>query len=162
MSTSQQVVPLRQAVPVAGVQGTLALDLWPRRDNPPESVADVVAIGSAPRARFEQFAHRFAQAAVEIAGGDRPVGQLVRWTSTTVYQDLARRAQLVARAAGRPAGQGRVQGVRPQVRSIHTAFLEADVAEVSAHVRYGERSRAVALRFEFRAERWQCTALEFA
>ena len=162
MTDPSPVTSLRPAVPVAGIQGTLALDLFPRRDDPPETVADVVPIGSAPRARFERFAHRFVQAAAEIAGGDRPVSQLVRWTTREVYQDLGRRGQLVARAAGRPAGRGVVQAVRPQVRSVHAAFIAVDAAEVSAHVRYGNRSRAVALRFEFRADRWQCVAIEFA
>lgn len=156
-----RVVTLRPRVPAAGVQGTLALDLFAHVDEP-RPVADVVPIGASPRARFERFAFRFVQAAAEIAGGDRPVGQLVRWTSQSVYQDLGRRAQLVARAAGQRAGTGRVQAVRPQVQSVHASFIRAEAVEVSARVRYGERSRAVALRFEFRQKRWQCVALEFA
>ena len=95
-------------------------------------------------------------------GGDRPVSQLLRWTSPGVYEDLARRAQLVARSAGQQAGRGRVQAVRPQVLGVHTSFVDRDVAEVSAHVRYGERSRALAIRFERRGDRWICAALEFA
>lgn len=164
----ESVVPLRPAVPVGSIQGTLALDLHPRHD-PPEtgqgrhgSGADVVPIDTHLRARLERWSWRYAQAAVEIAGGDRPVSQLLRWTSPSVYADLARRAQLVARAAGQRAGQGRVQAVRPQVLGVHTCVVAHDVAEVSAHVRYGQRSRAVAIRFEFRGDRWQCTALEFA
>jgi hypothetical protein len=35
-------------------------------------------------------------------------------------------------------------------------------AEVSLHVRYGQRSRAVAARFELIRDRWQISALEFA
>ena len=80
-----------------------------------------------------------------------------------MYSDLARRAQLVARAAGRPPGQGRPQGaVRPQVVSVRTCFLARDVCEVSVRVRHGERYRAVAARFEQVRGRLQCTALEFA
>ena len=77
-------------------------------------------------------------------------------------QDLERRAQLVARAGRHQPGQGRVQPVRPQVLGVHTCFLTRDVVEVSAHVRYGERSRALAARFERSSRRWRCTALEFA
>ena len=99
---------------------------------------------------------------MEIVGGDRPVSQVLRWTTPPVYQDLGRRAQLVAQAVGRRPGQGGIQGTRPQVVAVHTCFVSADVAEVSAHVRYGRRSRAVAARFERHRDRWVCTALEFA
>ena len=160
------VVPLHRPVPVGSIQGTLALD--DHRDPPPPgpagsgATADVVPIDRQRRRRLEQWSWRYAQAAVEIAGGDRPVAQLLRWTSGEVYDDLARRAQLVARAVGRGAGHGRVQAIRPQVLGVHTCFVSGSVAEVSAHVRYGRRSRALAMRFELRGDRWQCTALEFA
>jgi len=163
----EKVVPLRPPVPVASVQGTLALDLQPLHDPPdPDATgragADVVPIDHRVRGRLEHWSLRYAQAAVEIVGGDRPVTQLLRWTARDVYEDLARRAQLVARAAAQRPGQGRVQSVRPQVRGVHTCFVAGDVAEVSAHVRYGHRSRALAIRFELRDERWICAALEFA
>lgn len=164
-----RVVPLRVPSPLGSVQGTLALDLEPLLD-PPESDprarplrgADVVTIEHELRSRLQQWAHRYVQAAVEIVGGDRPVTQLLRWTTREVYDDLARRAHLVALAAGRRPGQGGIQSIRPHVVGVRTSFLAPDVAETSAHVRYGERSRAVALRFEWRTGRWQCTALEFA
>ena len=70
------------------------------------------------------WAHRFTQAAVEIAGGDRPVSQLVRWTIPSVYEDLARSAQLVRRAALRDVSSARIQQVRPQVESIHTCWID--------------------------------------
>jgi hypothetical protein len=154
-----RVVPLRTAVRVASVQGTLALDLAPTFDPPP---ADVVPLDRPTRDRLEQWSRRYVQAAVEIVGGDRPVSQLLRWTTPSVYQDLARRALLVARAAGQQPGQGRVQTVRPQVLGVRASFVTDAAAEVSAHVRYGARSRAVAGRFELRQGRWLCVALEFA
>ena len=98
----------------------------------------------------------FAQGVIESIGGDRPVSQLLRWTSRRVYQDLERRVQLVQLA--RPAGRTRV--IRPQVRSVHVCQPEPGVAEVSVHVRHGGRSRALAARIELRKERWVCTALE--
>jgi hypothetical protein len=168
------------------VQGTLALDLQPLQEPPAATTmcdgrrsADVIDIGSRARREVEQWAHRYLQAAVEIVGGDRPVSQLLRWSSREVYDNLERRAQLVAHAGRHQPGQGRVQPVRPRVQGVHTCFLSPDIVEVSVHVRYGERSRALAARFErlvSRApwhwddpeleqpaeRRWRCTALEFA
>ena len=75
----EKVVPLHAVVPVASVQGTLALDLHPQHDPPELAPAqgrrsgDVVPIDHRARTRLEQWAHRYAQAAVEIVGGDRPV-----------------------------------------------------------------------------------------
>lgn len=154
------VTPIR-AVPVATVQGTLALDLSPRHHRPaaPPAPAPRPLRTTGP---LESWVHRFAQATVEIVGGDRPVAQLVRWTSRQVHEDLHRRAVVVARAGGHAPGVARVQPVRPQVVSVHTSTVRAGVVEASARVRYGERSRALALRFEHRSERWLCTALEFA
>lgn len=156
-------------VPVASVQGTLALDLSPRREppDPPSTtrsgpVADVVPIDPRQRGRLDQWVHRYVQATVEIVGGDRPATQLLRWTTRSVYADLHRRAVLVARAGGHTPGVQRVQPVRPHVVSVHTSFVSPQVAEATARVRYGARSRALALRFEHSADRWICTAMEFA
>ena len=99
---------------------------------------------------------------MEIVGGDRPASQLLRWTTGEVYGDLHRRAMLVARAGGHAPGAGRVMSVRPHVLSVRTTFVTPQAAETSIHVRYGERSRAVAARFEQRRGRWLCTALDFA
>ncbi|MDN4174989.1 Rv3235 family protein [Nocardioides sp. SOB77] len=157
----------------ASIQGTLALDLSPRLDPPPAHGPDgatstgVVPVDLRQRRGVEQWSRRFAQAAVEIVGGDRPVTQLLRWTTPEVYADLERRACLVARAGGHRPGVGRVQPVRPKVLSVHSCFVTAVVVETSIHVRYGARSRAVAARFEERVAkdgptRWVCTALDFA
>jgi hypothetical protein len=156
--TITQLRPVR----VASVQGALALDLTAHQDPPDAPVAPVVDLGRVARGEFERFAGRIMQAVVEIVGGDRPVTQLLRWTSPEVYQDLGRRALLVSRSVGRRPGQGGVQGTRPQVIGLHTCFVAEGVAEVSAHVRYGRRSRAVAARFEQRRDRWFCSALEVA
>jgi hypothetical protein len=153
---------------IASVQGTLALDLSARHDPPDVDHLDdhaavvVVGIDSVARKEFERFSGRIVQAVVEIAGGDRPVAQVLRWTTPAVYQDLGRRALLVARAVGRRPGQGGVQGTRPQVVGLRSCFVSDRVVEVSAHVRYGRRSRAVAARFERRRDIWVCSALEFA
>jgi hypothetical protein len=79
-----------------------------------------------------------------------------------VYVDLERRAQLVARAGGHRPGVSRVQPARPVVLGVHSCFVSRRVAEVSVHVRYGQRSRALAARFELLGDRWQCSALDWA
>lgn len=151
------------------IQGTLALEILPRTDPPPAQRstpsgvgADVVDIETARRRQVESWAARFAQAAVEIVGGDRPVAQLVRWTSERVFAELERRSQLVSRAGGALPGTRRIQPVRPRVHTVHTCFLGPDVIESAVHLRYGPRSRAIALRLERTSDRWVCTALEWA
>ena len=169
-------LPVPPRTPVASMQGTLALDLGPHLETPEPDLDgalgreggrlgagyDVVRVDLVRRRRFEQHAARIGAAVVEIVGGDRPVSQVLRWTTPEVYQDLARRAHLVAIAAGRRPGAGGVQSVRPQLVAAHTSFVTEQCAEVSLHVRYGPRSRAVAARFELLRDRWQVTALEFA
>jgi hypothetical protein len=170
MTEPTNVVAL-PVTPVASVQGTLALELGPRVEMPEphlrarpgaSSVPDGVPVDLVQRRRFEQHAARIGAAIVEIVGGDRPVSQLLRWTTPEVYRDLGRRAQLVARSVGRRPGTGGLQAVRPQLVAAHTSFVSECSAEVSLHVRYGERSRAVAARFDLIRGRWQVSALEFA
>lgn len=154
--------PSRPAIALAEVQGTLALELGAVRPAPssprlPEYDPSTTArLPSTLDAQLRPWAARFAQAVVEALGGDRPVTQLVRWTSRAVYADLDRRAQVVATVRG--ARSGRM--VRPQVRSLHVFQPSPSTAEISVHVRHGERSRALAARLEQRSGRWVCTALE--
>lgn len=147
---------------VAEVQGTLALDLQPRQALPDPPTAEVVPINRAREDTISGWAGRFAQAAVEIVGGDRPPSQLLRWTTEEVYEDLMRRTHLVGRAGQHRPGQARVQPVRPKVVSVHVSVIDADRVETALRVKYGARSRAMAARFEWRHDRWICTALEFA
>lgn len=156
----------------AGVQGTLALafvlpsgvpaapaappglHLVP----PPEAFQDADAVDFGPQPtpsaalpEARGWAGRFAQAVVEVLAGDRPLAQLVRWTTGEVYDEVADRVV----SAGGPAPAPR--GV---VRSLHVSQPADGVAEVAALVRRGARSTAVALRLEGLDGRWQCTALE--
>jgi len=95
---------------------------------------------------------RFVQAVVEVLCGDRPLPQLVRWTSTEVYDDLG--ALVIS-----PRGQATPPPARATVRSVHVTSPFDGVAEVAATVRRGPRVTAVALRLEGLDGRWQCTAL---
>jgi len=161
LATVTQLVPpgnRREPVPVATVQGTLALDLGALPPSPRTPDLHVVPGNGSPEHREVQaWAARFAQATVEVLGGDRPLAQLLRWTSARVYADLERRVRILGRAA--PAPQRR-RTVRPQVRSVHVFRPGPDSAEVSVHVRHGHRSRALAARLERREGRWRCVALQ--
>jgi hypothetical protein len=103
------------------------------------------------------WAARFAQAVVEVLGGDRPLPQLVRWTSARVYLEIDRRLSILTRTSD--TGR-RMRTIRPQVRSVHVCRPTPHSAEVSVHVRHGQRSRAIAARLEHSGDRWQCTALQ--
>jgi len=140
-----------EPAPAASVQGTLALDF-----TPPHRPALRVLPGG--RMDLEAFAHRFASVVVEVVGGDRGPGQLVRWTSERVYADLQRRATLLNRTT--PSDR-RVRRLRSQVRSVHVFCPAPGSAELSVHVRQGQRSHAIAARLELVDGRWCCTALEF-
>jgi hypothetical protein len=140
---------------MASVQGTLALDYDHGVRAVPSPDLRLVTGG---RAELEAFAHRFARAVVEVVGGDRGPSQLLRWTSESVYAELQHRAAVLTRTT---PGDRRVRRLRCQVRSVHLFCPSPDAAEISVHVRHGERSRAIAARVELVAGRWCCTALEF-
>jgi uncharacterized protein DUF6459 len=142
-------------VPLASIQGTLALDYGHDVRSSPSPELRLVAGG---RAELESFAHRFSRAVVEVLGGDRGPSQLLRWTSETVYAELQRRAALLAATT---PGDRRVRRLRSQVRSVHLFCPSPVAAEISVHVRHGERSRAIAARVELVDGRWCCTALQF-
>jgi hypothetical protein len=159
--------------PAAAVQGTLALafllpngvpaspapvsDLRLVPSPTAQDQADVVEFGPQPTPTAalpdaRGWAARFAQAVVEVLAGDRPLTQLIRWTTTPVYDDVG---TLIV-------GPGAVRGdaARGVVCSVHVSQPADGVAEVAALVRRGARSTAVAMRLEGLDGRWQCTALE--
>jgi hypothetical protein len=47
------------------------------------------------------------------------------------------------------------------VRSVHVFYPSPVAAEISVHVRQGERSRAIAARIDLLEGQWCCTALQF-
>ncbi len=147
--------PAPVPVPVASLQGTLALDF---RGAARSTRSPDLRVLPGDRAHLEAFAHRFASAVVEVVGGDRGPSQLLRWTSEAVYADLQRRSALLARTT---PGDRRVRRLRSQVRSVHLFYPSPVAAEISVHVRQGERSRAIAARIDLLDGQWCCTALQF-
>ncbi|MEP6815462.1 MAG: Rv3235 family protein [Marmoricola sp.] len=145
----------RESVPMSITQGTLALDLDRHPGMPHTPDLRVVAGGDG---RIDAWSARFAQAVVEVIGGDRNPHQLLRCTSPRVYADLVRRSSALNQVA---APEQRRRRLRAQVRSVHLFQPGPMCAEISVHVRHGERSRALAARVEELEGRWVCTALEF-
>ncbi|WP_066073003.1 Rv3235 family protein [Frankia sp. EI5c] len=85
---------------------------------------------------------------VEVLSGARPMAHLAPWTTAALQNDLARTAAaLTSRQPG-------------QVRSVRVSEPLPGIAEVSAVVSRGPRVRALALRMESRAGRWQVTTLQ--
>ncbi|MCX6397005.1 MAG: Rv3235 family protein [Propionibacteriales bacterium] len=148
--------PLQPTGPISpAAQGLLSLDFDTGVQLPARPNLRLVT-GDEPG--LDAFATRFAQAVVEVIGGDRGVYQLMRWTTDAVYDDLQRRSSVLQRTAGHDPRRPRL---RAQVRSVHLSRPQPDVAEISIHVRHGQRSRAIAARIELIEGRWRCSALEF-
>ncbi|MCU0265968.1 MAG: Rv3235 family protein [Actinomycetia bacterium] len=151
----------RRAEPLV-VQGTLALAFvipsgLPAEPAPALRVAADPGPGTAqgppdPRA----WAGRVAQAVVEVLAGDRPLAQLLRWTSGEVYEQLRRGAGRAARAGAAV----RQSAPRATVRSVRVCLPAPGVAEACAVVADGSRVTAMALRLEADEGRWRCTALQ--
>lgn len=101
-----------------------------------------------------RWAGQFVQAALEVAAGARPGGQLTRWATEEVCAALLRRGVLSAARAH----TARVP--RRTVVSSRASCPRPGVAEASAVITDGRRMRAVALRMESRQGRWRVTALQ--
>jgi hypothetical protein len=140
-------------VPLAQPQGMLDLDLG---QEPP--VRPGLRIVTGVERELDGFCARFAQAVVEVIGGDRGVHQLMRWTTEDVYADLMHRSHALHRAT---PGDQRLRRARATVRSVHLFRPHEDAAELSIHVRHGQRSRAIAARIERIEGRWRCSVLDF-
>jgi hypothetical protein len=142
-------------------QGALALryQLEPELDVAPAPAPPALRLVPAgPRLPDPQaWASKLVQAVAEVLAGDRPISQLVRFTDSVVFGELNRRVRLLGLTTTATA---RGLKERSAVRSVHVFTPATEVAEVAAHVRYGDRSRAIALRLEVHRGRWICTALE--
>lgn len=159
-----------------GVQGTLALGFSlpsgvPATPEPScrlrlvESREDRRDAAASDRARPAPrlWAGRFVQALVEVLTGLRPVTQLASWTSAEVYDEIKRKTGNPREWTRAGPTHSRAAGAaswRPVVRSLRIDRPCGDGAEVSAVVRVGGRTRAMALRLTGSVDRWRCTELE--
>lgn len=136
--------------PVSSLQGTLALALGPEHLSAPRPAVD-------DRAAVERLVPRLCAVVVEVLGVDRGAHQLLRWTTEGVYQDIVRRITALSATAGHDQ---RLRRLRAQVRSVRISWPTDRAAEISVHVRHGQRSRALAARVELIDGRWLCSALQ--
>lgn len=140
------------------IQGTLALSFNLPNGLPavPEPSARLCITDDVPVCPLDElpdpakWAARIAQAALECLYGPRPLQQLMRWTSETVYSHLAE--NIGVRRPLRP--------VRGRVRVVRTSRPRDEVVEASVAVQVGVTIKAVALRLEAYDDRWMCTALD--
>jgi hypothetical protein len=105
-----------------------------------------------PREELEEPLPRatvLARALLEAVAGDRPLGQLMRWTTPEVFASLE---PLLAARASRPWAA--------TVRRVLVAEPTPGVAEVTAIVDRGPRAGVMALRMEGLDGRWLVTALQ--
>lgn len=95
--------------------------------------------------------------AIEILAGARELAQIARWVEQDVYDALARRAAIAARAR-RQAGR-RVTRPAVAIGSCHIARPADGVVEACAIVHVAPRTRAVTLRLVGVDGRWRAAHL---
>lgn len=116
-----------------------------------------------PARRQAGWPGQFAQALAETLAGSRSAEQLRPWTTEQ------------ARRRIRQLGPTLSTGQRPKVRKIMTSAPSPGVVEMTAVVRFGPRTRVLALRLErseppgrpgsrpaSAGQQWLCTAIESA
>ena len=89
---------------------------------------------------------KYVVSLVEICGGKRPVQQLARWTHRITYQHIVK-----IMGSWKPL---------PKIRKFYISQPLEGIVEVTVTLRFEERVRALALRFEGVERRWICTKLE--
>ncbi len=142
----------------------------PGRTGPPEAAAPPPApgqqrtpaatAGQAGASQATALPRQFAQVIIEILAGSRPLRQAVGWTTDRVRAQIGDLTQALA------------SDQRPRIRRIVTSQPTASVVEMTVVVNFGQRSRALAMRFEHmparrpapgvpaRPARWLCTEIE--
>ncbi|MEY9951129.1 Rv3235 family protein [Leifsonia sp. EB34] len=100
---------------------------------------------------------KLALCVIEILAGARPLDQLGRWVSDSVFIQLLRRTVIAARSrevTGDEAKRPRVRVGEPLLNRLGDSVVEAVVM-----IHQPSRSRAVALRLERHRRRWRATAI---
>ncbi len=94
---------------------------------------------------LDDWVGKYVVSVIEIFGGKRPLQQLARWSHRSVYSQLA-----AGVASWKPL---------PKIRKLYIGQPLEGIAEVTVTLRFQERVRSLALRFEGTDKRWICTEL---
>lgn len=89
---------------------------------------------------------KFIVSVVEVWAGRRQPAQLIRWCHRVIYMELLKNS-----------GTQKEIG---KIKSVHQSEPLDGICESTVLVRYGDRLRAVVIRFEGVDGRWLCTALK--
>jgi hypothetical protein len=89
---------------------------------------------------------KFIVSVIEVWAGRRQPAQLIHWCHRVIYMELLK-----------SSGSQKEIG---KIKSIHQSEPLDGICENTVLVRYGERLRAVVIRFEGVDGRWLCTALK--
>lgn len=95
--------------------------------------------------RLDEWVEKYLVSTIEIWAGRRPIQQVSRWTHRKVYAELTRNV-----------GQFKVP---PKIRKLYIHEPIEGVGEITVTLRFGDRVRALTLRFEGVDKRWLCTQL---
>ena len=101
---------------------------------------------------------RLARAVAEVASGERPPGQLLRYVARPELDRLALRGTFVRRHPSARAQRG-VARLR-SVRAVRACTVAPGIVETSAVLVGGERAHAIAIRLEAVDGRWLATAVQ--
>ena len=124
---------------------------------------DVAPAGLDPRLGPEledqarTWAPWFAQLLAEALDGRRPLEPLGRWLDEWVLAEVSRRVRIQHRTRSQPASAAPLPPAT--VVSLRSQLTHPRVLEVSAHLRRGRRSTALAFQLVRHGDRWRCSAL---
>lgn len=130
--------PITQSAKLYLVPSTFGEELEPDEMPIPTSATELPELHA--------WTMKFIVSVVEVWAGRRQPSQLIRWCHRVIYMELLRKS-----------GSQKEIG---KIKSIHQSEPLDGICESTALIRYGDRLRAVVIRFEGVDGRWLCTALK--
>lgn len=132
--------------------------LWPARGDADHRAAESIApIAETRDPDPATLCANLARCVIEILAGARPLDQIGRWVSDSVYIHLLRRTMLALRA--RAVSTDDPLRPRMSIGDPRLGFPSEGVVEAVVMVHQAARSRAVAIRLERHRTRWRATAI---